>query len=449
MNFEKQPSPTYLSKASGPLPFCPGCGHRILIKALDKAMVKLRLDPHKTVVVTDIGCIGLSDRYFTTNAFHGLHGRSITYGCGLKLSRPELTVIVLQGDGGCGIGGAHLLNAARRNIGITLIVGNNFNYGMTGGQHSITTPQDGITSTTPLGNVERPIDLCKTVAAAGGAWAFRATTFDRELSDIFFNAIKQPGFSMVDTWEPCTAYYSVKNRINKKEFVSILGSLGFKTGLLFDNPRPEFTEQYRKKYKRTKQAIKIDPAIRTEYRNSLKNQTGFIIAGSAGQKIKSTATLFAQASMFCGLNATQKDDYPITVMTGPSIAEIILSPQRIDYTAIESPDYLVVTSEDGLKRVRRKIENLSNRCFIITDNSINLPKTKAKIIKIPINKTAQNIHKLSITVLALAFLIEKTGMFPIYAFESAINTFQKPDIAEKNLKALDAGIALASEIGKI
>ena len=91
---------TYMTDKIGPLPFCPGCGHHTLIKALDKALVKLQLDPKEVAVVTDIGCIGLSDRYFITNAFHGLHGRSITYACGLKLARPDLTVIALKGDGG-------------------------------------------------------------------------------------------------------------------------------------------------------------------------------------------------------------------------------------------------------------------------------------------------------------------------------------------------------------
>ncbi|MHC4607301.1 MAG: thiamine pyrophosphate-dependent enzyme, partial [Planctomycetota bacterium] len=93
---------TYMTDKIGPLPFCPGCGHGVLTKALDKSLVKLQLDPKEVVVVTDIGCIGLSDRYFITNAFHGLHGRAITYACRLKLARPELTVITLMGDGGCG-----------------------------------------------------------------------------------------------------------------------------------------------------------------------------------------------------------------------------------------------------------------------------------------------------------------------------------------------------------
>jgi pyruvate/2-oxoacid:ferredoxin oxidoreductase beta subunit len=70
---------TYMSKQAGPLPFCPGCGHERVLKELDKALVKLQLDPKNVVIVTDIGCVGLSDQYFTTNGFHGLHGRSLTY----------------------------------------------------------------------------------------------------------------------------------------------------------------------------------------------------------------------------------------------------------------------------------------------------------------------------------------------------------------------------------
>ena len=80
--------PSYMTDKPGPLPYCPGCGHNVLVKSLDKALVKLQLDPAKVVLVTDIGCIGLTCKFFVTNAFHGLHGRSITYACGLKLARP-------------------------------------------------------------------------------------------------------------------------------------------------------------------------------------------------------------------------------------------------------------------------------------------------------------------------------------------------------------------------
>ena len=161
------PLETYRNQS--PYPFCPGCGHGFILDHLNQALVKLQLDPRQVVIVSDIGCVGLSDQYFATSAFHGLHGRSATYATGIKLARPDLKVIVLMGDGGTGIGGTHLVSAARRNIGISVLVFNNFNFGMTGGQHSTTTPTGAITSTTRTGNLERPLDICTTLAANGAS----------------------------------------------------------------------------------------------------------------------------------------------------------------------------------------------------------------------------------------------------------------------------------------
>ena len=143
--------------------------------------------------------------------------------------------------------------------------------------------------------------------------------------------------------------------------------------------------------------------------------------------------------MYSGLEATQKDDYPITVMTGHSIAEIILSPERIDYTAIESPDYLIAISKDGVKRAKEKIEKLSENCTLIADESIELPETKAKVIRLPIAETSKKVDRLSIATVALATLLKQSSMFPIKAFETAIAAFQKANIAETNIKAVKAG----------
>ena len=105
----------------------------------------------------------------------------------------------------------------------------------------------------------------------------------------------------------------------------------------------------------------IQPSIEPCHPHAITEQTGIVLAGSAGQKIRSTATLFAEGSIFAGLNATQKDDYPITVQTGHSVSEIILSPQRIDYTGIDSPDFFVVLSAEGLARVRARIASRASR----------------------------------------------------------------------------------------
>jgi pyruvate/2-oxoacid:ferredoxin oxidoreductase beta subunit/Pyruvate/2-oxoacid:ferredoxin oxidoreductase gamma subunit len=433
---------TYLTNEIGPLPFCPGCGHDPLLKALDEALVTLQPDPAKTVIVTDIGCIGLSDRYFTTHGFHGLHGRSITYACGMKLARPELTVIVLMGDGGCGIGGTHLLNVARRNIDITLLVANNFNYGMTGGQHSVSTPLSGITPTTPMGNLESAMDLCETATAAGAGWTYRGTTFDKDLPDRIAEAITQPGFSMLDIWEMCTAYYLLHNKLKKKDLIDIMDRNNFKHGLVANNPRPEYGAQYRATYVDSTTLKHKPHTIETKFRNNVTRQIGIVIAGSAGQKIRSAAGLLAQSSMCAGLSATQKVDYPNTVMTGHSVSEIIVSPERINYTAIDNADYFVLISKDGLKNTKSRIEKLPSTCTLYVEKSLKLPHTEAEIIRLPLITTAKKVNRLSIGIVALAAFVKDSGIINLDAFAEAITTFQKPTTAKISLKALDAGSAL-------
>ena len=439
---------TYLTDKVGPLPFCPGCGHDRVVKALNDALIQLQPDPTNVVIVTDIGCIGLADRYFSTNAFHGLHGRSITYACGLKLARPELTVIVLKGDGGCGIGGAHLLNVARRNIDITLIVANNFNYGMTGGQHSVTTPVDGITATTPMGNVEGALDLCKTAAAAGASWAYRATSHDSDLAERIADAIREPGFSMLDIWEMCTAYYQPRNELNKKDLTDMMARAGMEQGMIANAPRPEYGESLRASWKASKGSAKPRINIEPRFEHNVAGQMGIVIAGSAGQKVRSAAATFAQGAMFAGLKATQKDDYPITVMTGHSVTEIIVSPQIIEYTAIDSPDCFIVISEDGLKKSRARIANLDPTCTLYVEESLDLPETRATVVRLPFVQTAKKVNRLSIGTVALAGVLADREFFPSEALATAVSAFQKPAIAEVNMKAIKAGEGMFSETGE-
>ena len=164
----------YLDEKMLPHMWCPGCGNGIALGALTRALAELALPRNRVVVVTGIGCWGKADDYLATSALHGTHGRALAFATGVKAARPELTVIVLMGDGdGATIGGNHLIHAARRNIDLTAVVLNNQNYGMTGGQVSATTPVDAITSTTMYGNPERDFDLCRLVDAAGANYVAR------------------------------------------------------------------------------------------------------------------------------------------------------------------------------------------------------------------------------------------------------------------------------------
>ncbi|MCL4183737.1 MAG: 2-oxoacid:acceptor oxidoreductase family protein [Burkholderiaceae bacterium] len=434
---------SYMPREAGPLPFCPGCGHERLLKELDRALVRLQVDPSKTVIVTDIGCIGLSDRYFSTSGFHGLHGRSLTYATGLKLARPELTVIALIGDGGCGIGGAHLLNAARRNLDLTLIIANNFNYGMTGGQHSVTTPIGGVTATTAGGNLEGPMDICATLAGAGATWVYRGMTHDADLAERIAQGVRHPGFSVLDVWELCTAYYTPRNDMNKRELINLVQTTGMATGLLVERERPEFGAACRANGAAKAKAPR-SIVMERAFAHALDRQVGIVIAGSAGQKVKSAATILGRAGILCGLDATQKDDYPITIMTGHSLSEINFSPERIEYTAIDSPDWFAVVSIDGLKKTRKWIGRLPETCTLLIDETLEAPPTAARVLALPLLKAAKEVGRFSSSVIAMAAILARSRIFPLAAFEEAISRYQSAGVAEMNLKAVRKGAELVA-----
>lgn len=420
-------------------PFCPGCGHALINDQLNAAMIKLQLDPMKTVIVTDIGCVGMSDQYYDVHAFHGLHGRAITYATGIKLAHPELNVVVLMGDGGTGIGGAHLLNAARRNIGITVLVFNNLNFGMTGGQHSVTTPHGGKTATTRLGNLERPLDICATVAVNGASFVYRGTSFDKDLPDHIAEAIQTPGFALLDLWELCTAYYVPNNKFSKTELLATMQEMGLPSGVLQRMDNPELSRAYREAYKdlRGKAVLPPEP-IQAKFESALARTTSLLLAGAAGGKVKSTASALALGGMYSGLWATQRDDYPTTVMSGYSVSEVILSREEIFYTGVNQPDILAVITPEGLSQVPRQLKAMdeSQRVYVVPELA---DKVKTRAQKIVLNTSRAPVTKKSLAVSATAAIVRHANLFSLDAFCEAITAGQRPEIAAENLKAVENG----------
>lgn len=149
-------------------PWCPGCGHTLVVKALQRVL-GARFGTHDVVLVTDIGCIGMADGLFRCHTVHGLHGRApaLAAGIAMTLPRPGMKVVVLLGDGGAAIGLQHILECARLNVDLCMVVCNNQNYGMTGGQQSAYTLPGVRTTTSPAGVVGTAYDLCKLLASFG------------------------------------------------------------------------------------------------------------------------------------------------------------------------------------------------------------------------------------------------------------------------------------------
>jgi 2-oxoglutarate ferredoxin oxidoreductase subunit beta len=194
--------------------WCPGCGLGTALTCFLSALRKSGLDLDKVSVVSGIGCTGRVAGYVRLDSFHTTHGRAIPFATGLKLANPELKVVVFSGDGDLvTIGGNHFIHAARRNMDITVVCVNNFNYGMTGGQAGATTPIGGITTTSPYGNYEYPFNVSALAAASGAVYVARWTVLHaRRLERSMTEALLKPGFSLVEIISPCPTGFGRRHK---------------------------------------------------------------------------------------------------------------------------------------------------------------------------------------------------------------------------------------------
>lgn len=207
----------YLRTETMPHVLCPGCAHGIVLRALIEAVAGLGIDRDRLVVVAGIGCSSRLAGHIDACTLHTTHGRAPAFATGIKLARPELTVVVLSGDGdGLAIGANHLIHAARRNIDLTVLLFDNAIYGMTGGQLAPTTAQGSVTSTAPQGNVEPPFDACRLVEAAGATFVARMPAYQAlVLAEVISRAVAHRGFSFIDVISDCPVYDGRYNRLGQ------------------------------------------------------------------------------------------------------------------------------------------------------------------------------------------------------------------------------------------
>ncbi|MFH2100397.1 MAG: thiamine pyrophosphate-dependent enzyme [Pseudomonadota bacterium] len=174
-------------------------------------------------MVSGIGCSASISGYVDFHSLHTLHGRALAFATGVKLSRPGLKVIVPMGDGDAlAIGGNHFIHAARRNMDLTVVCVNNFNYGMTGGQAAATTPHLARTTTTPMGNPEMPFNLPLLAWASGATYVARWTILHaRDLAESIEEALQRRGFSFIEVLSPCPVNYGRRNKMKPMDTLRI------------------------------------------------------------------------------------------------------------------------------------------------------------------------------------------------------------------------------------
>ncbi|PSQ13864.1 2-oxoacid ferredoxin oxidoreductase [Halobacteriales archaeon QS_8_69_73] len=191
--------------------WCPGCGDFGTMNGMMKALAQTGNDPDNTFVVAGIGCSGKIGTYMHSYALHGVHGRALPVGTGVKIANPELEVMVAGGDGdGYSIGAGHFVHAVRRNVDMTYVVMDNRIYGLTKGQFSPTSREDFETSTSPDGTNQQPVNPLALALAAGGTFIAQSFSSDSQRhTEIVQEAIEHDGFGFVNVYSPCVTFNDV------------------------------------------------------------------------------------------------------------------------------------------------------------------------------------------------------------------------------------------------
>jgi 2-oxoglutarate ferredoxin oxidoreductase subunit beta len=240
--------------------WCPGCGDFAVLAAIQQALAALQVDPKDLAIVSGIGCSSRLPGFLNAYGLHTVHGRALPAATGIKLARPDLTVMAVGGDGDFfSIGVGHLPHAVRRDVNITCIVMDNEIYGLTKGQTSPTSPQGHVTKSTPGGNQAVPLHPLAIALSSGATYVARGfSSQPKQLAELIKMGMQHEGFSFIHTMSPCVTFYDTY-KLYKEKVYSIpdshdvhdseaamryaLESERLPLGLLYHEPRPHDATQ--------------------------------------------------------------------------------------------------------------------------------------------------------------------------------------------------------------
>lgn len=401
------------------LPFCKGCGHTSINENLERALQNSGYSPLDIVIVTDIGCHGIIDKNLFTHTVHGLHGRSVALGSGIAAALGgKKKVIVMVGDGGATIGMQHLIDAAHRNLDMTVFIHNNMLYGMTGGQPSEFTPEGFKTPTNPEGSSKPFYNICQLMVEAGANFVSRINAIG-DFSEHLAGAISKKGFSLIEIMELCPSYGMKANPGMKLS--KLVGDAGLEIKVFTDTERKPFSLA---KVVNKPSLFNENQFVKINYKHFLQKPVSIMIFGSAGGGVQAAAELLAAAAVKSGLQVSKKGSYPVTVGIGFSVAEIILSPEEIHYTGSPDPDYAIVLTEDGKNYAKKLLQKMKTG-MVLADASITVenPENEVKQFNFTERLGIRNAAMYSVF-----YLVAKNQIFPLAAL---IEAFTENKISQK------------------
>ena len=484
------PLDRYLKDGRIPHIWCPGCGIGIAFTAFVKALQKGEFDTKRTVVVSGIGCSGRAAGYLNLDTYHTTHGRAIPFATGLKLANPKLKVVVFSGDGDLfAIGGNHIIHAARRNVDLTVICINNFNYGMTGGQGGPTTPIEARTTTTPYGCAENPFNLIYLAQAAGATYVARWTALHTyEMRDCMIEGMQKRGFSFIEIIVPCPTGYGRRNRLGSDlDLMRYYRDNSYladeldpeKTALPFDSriavgkfvdiEKPTFMHMYQGQVVRRARGRvargETDRAqimgaetgakerVKAERVKAEKRQVR--LAGFGGQGIVLAGLILGKAvALFEGSNAVMTQSYGPEARGGACSADVVISSSRINYPRVTLPDVLALMSEEAARTYGSK--TAKNAILLINEDLVKTiaPRAGTEVFRVPATGIAESLGRVIVAnIVMLGFLTATTGVVGCESMKKAILASIPKGTEELNLAAFragyDHGLSVAGEKEKI
>jgi 2-oxoglutarate/2-oxoacid ferredoxin oxidoreductase subunit beta len=474
--------------------WCQGCGLgtalTTFIAALQWLEEKRGWDLDKVAVVSGIGCTGRIAGYVRLDSFHTTHGRAIPFATGLKLANPEMKVVVISGDGDiAGIGGNHLIHAARRNLDITVICVNNFNYGMTGGQVGPTTPHEARAVTTQYGNFEYPFNLPYLAAASGASFVARWTVLHaRRLEWTLREAMEHPGFSFVEVIAPCSTayarwnpegrgmdpehlrrrglevlkYYQQAGRITHDTHPKDAGIRVDDKGLITEIVEGKFLQEVRpdlqealnhlatraeKWWQAERKALDDRPHLpkRTDHVPRTEVQLG----GFGGQGIISAGKIIGQAAaIYDGLEVCFTQSYGPEARGGAAGSQVVVGSNPIHHPHLIQASSMIIMSQGAYAKYLPVLA--PGGALLIDDGLVALADDHRQDITtygLPATQIAEDLgNNRAANTVMLGFWTAITGVISTEAMQQSVAESVPPKTIDVNLKAFDEGYRKGLEI---
>jgi len=488
------PMDTLLRGERLPHIWCQGCGLGTALTTFISALQWLEKnqgwDLDKVAVVSGIGCTGRIAGYIRLDSFHTTHGRAIPFATGLKLANPELKVVVLSGDGDiAGIGGNHFIHAARRNLDITVVCVNNFNYGMTGGQVGPTTPHEARAVTSQYGNFEYPFNLPYLAAASGASYVARWTVLHaRRLEWTLREALLHPGFSFIEVIAPCSTAYARWNRegagldpeklrrrgLEVLKFYQQVGRIAHDThpkdagvqvddngllteiveGKFLEDPKPDLQPALdalavmgQKRWAAAKKALDERPKLAS--RTDRVPRTEVQLGGFGGQGIISAGKIIGQAAaIYDGLEVCFTQSYGPEARGGAAGSQVVVASEPIHHPHLIRPTNMIIMSQGAYAKYASFLA--PGGTLLVDDSLVTLPEDHRQDIVthgLPATHIAAELgNNRAANTVMLGFWTAIAGVVSREAMRHSVAESVPPKTIEVNLQAFEAGYERGQQV---